>query len=527
MWPRRQVPNTVTTRPAFAPGEIDVTDPKVRERLAFLQVTTRDLGVIRVWESVCRNACDPMIDAFYGHIAGTRETQAIVEKHTTVERQRPLVTKYVLAMFSGRIDDPYVEYRRVVGRVHERINLDSNWYVAMYEVIREHMLSAVERAGATTGEFREFQRAFDRVMQADIAIVVTALTDARHGRAESMLTHESAFLSEVNVALGKLQQGDLTVRLSGDYADRHADVQANFNSAMDSLRSAMETVTRSAEEIHSTAGAIQDGSRVLAEGASSQAMELGGVSSRLQALASQAETGAKHAAEASTSAESSKSAAKDGVHAMEQLTGAMQRIKLGAESMAKVVKSIDDIAFQTNLLALNAAVEAARAGDAGRGFAVVASEVRELSLRSADAARTTSDLIAESVRGADEGVQLHETVLNKLALIAQQAERVSTVMHTVADVTAHQREDVSRIAAAVEEVNAVTQSVAASAEESNAAAIELRARATELTESTEAFQTQESHETRRGTTGAGRPGKPDPSIGRGRPRSNPVKYQPV
>lgn len=172
---------------AYPAGQLTVSDPEVRKRIDFLRVTAEDLGVIRAWEAECKAACDPMIDDFYQHIARTRDTQAIIEKHTTVDRQRPMVTRYVLGMFAGVLDDGYIKYRQHVGQVHERIDLDSNWYVAMYEVIRDHMLAAVEKAGAIPAEQRRFQRAFDRLLNLDIAVVITALTNARQERIEALL----------------------------------------------------------------------------------------------------------------------------------------------------------------------------------------------------------------------------------------------------------------------------------------------------------------------------------------------------
>ena len=497
-----------TVERSYPKGNVAVTDPDVRRRLDFLQVTADDLGVIQSWESVCKAACNPMIDDFYGHISRTRETQAIIDKHTTVERQRPMVTRYVLAMFTGTMDDKYVEYRRVVGQVHERIDLDSNWYVAMYEVIREHMLRAVEAAGASVAEYRRFQRAFDRVLQADIAIVITALTNARQERVEQLLKGEAMrFLDEISSALARVAAGDLSVRLTGQYTERNAEVQKNFNEAMAELSSTMREVTTSSEEILHTSVALRESSGVLADGASSQAASLEEVAASLQELTSMTQTSAAHAAEARAIADQSRTTAADGVRSMKELTDAITRIKSGADATAKIVKTIDEIAFQTNLLALNAAVEAARAGDAGRGFAVVAEEVRSLALRSAESARNTAQLIESSVSAAAAGVSLNEQVLDKLGLIARQADRVSGAIGEVAAAAEQQEQGVSQISVAIEQINVVTQSVAANAEESSSASVELRERAEQLTGAVSAFRTDEDD---RGSRGGARRVPPAP-----------------
>ncbi|MCC6245111.1 MAG: globin-coupled sensor protein [Gemmatimonadaceae bacterium] len=391
-------------------------------------------------------------------------------------------------MFTGTLDDGYIEYRRVVGKVHERIDLDSNWYVAMYEVIREHMLNAVAKGGSTKAEYARFQRAFDRLLQVDIAIVVTALTDARQERVEELLRGEAMqFCDAVSGALTALANGDLTTRVAGVFTGRNADVQESFNTAIAGLSSTMSLVTDSADEILATSAAFRDSSGVLANGASSQAASLEEVSASLQELTSMTARSAEHAASARAMADSTRAAAADGVNEMQRLADAMTKIKAGSDATARIIKTIDEIAFQTNLLALNAAVEAARAGDAGRGFAVVADEVRSLALRSAEAARNTTHLIAESVTSTADGVALNKTVLDKLAGIAKQAERVSAVMTEVAEGTAQQGEGVSQISIAIEQINVVTQQVASNAEEGSAAAMELRERAERLTDSVKDF----------------------------------------
>jgi methyl-accepting chemotaxis protein len=187
-------------------------------------------------------------------------------------------------------------------------------------------------------------------------------------------------------------------------------------------------------------------------------------------------------------AKAARTAATEGAAAVDQMQGAMVKIKQSAESTSQIIKDINDIAFQTNLLALNAAVEAARAGEAGRGFAVVAEEVRSLALRAKEAAMKTEELIKQSVRQADEGAATSRQVAGKLGEIVTGIGKVSDIVSEIAAAAKEQTAGIDQVNKAVSEMDKVTQQNAASAEESSSAASELNGQSEELAAMVGSFQ---------------------------------------
>jgi methyl-accepting chemotaxis protein len=202
---------------------------------------------------------------------------------------------------------------------------------------------------------------------------------------------------------------------------------------------------------------------------------------------STAQAVAREAAEARTLTQSAHTASVEGMTSLRALADALNRIRTSAEATSKVVRTIDEIAFQTNLLALNAAVEAARAGDAGRGFAVVAEEVRALAIRSSEAARQTAGLIEESLGAVKQGAALGEEAVSGIAAVDRQINDLTSRIDRVAEAANEQTGNVSGVVQSLELLSDLTVQGSATAEETSAAAEELKGQADLLREQTEAF----------------------------------------
>lgn len=234
------------------------------------------------------------------------------------------------------------------------------------------------------------------------------------------------------------------------------------------------------EQVYSASGQVSSASQSLAEGATEQAAGLQETSSSLEEMSSMTKQNAENAGQANTLSAQSKGQADDGSSAMERMNQAIHDIQKSSEETSKIIKVIDEIAFQTNLLALNAAVEAARAGEAGKGFAVVAEEVRNLAMRSAEAAKNTAEMIETSVKSSENGVSIAEEVDKILKGIVDGVAKTSDLVSEIAAASNEQAQGIDQVNTAVGQMDKVTQQNAANAEESASAAEELSAQAEQL-----------------------------------------------
>lgn len=235
-----------------------------------------------------------------------------------------------------------------------------------------------------------------------------------------------------------------------------------------------------ANQVAAAAGQVAGSSQSLAEGASEQAASLEETSSSLEEMSSMTKSNAGNAAQADNLMREASEIVRKASDSMVNLTQSIGEIADASRQTQKIIKTIDEIAFQTNLLALNAAVEAARAGEAGAGFAVVAEEVRNLALRSADAAKNTASMIEDTVKKVGDGSILLEQTNNAFSEMASSSSKVAELVSEIAGASDEQAKGIELVNRAVSEMDKVTQQNAANAEESASASEELSAQSEQM-----------------------------------------------
>ncbi|WP_077612601.1 methyl-accepting chemotaxis protein [Clostridium sp. Marseille-P2415] len=346
-----------------------------------------------------------------------------------------------------------------------------------------------------TGPIGKVVDSIDQLSAGDLSIELYMERRDEIGRIGEKV-HEMAgkyrdIIYDISRFLQEISYGNLTVQSNCEYPGEFNGIRSSMEMIASRLNDTILNIRSSAEEVNRGAGQVSGASQALASGAAVQAATVEELNASIADVSDKAVKNTDRVRNAKDYVNQSGVRVNAGNRYMQSLNSAMEEVSLSSEKISGITKMIEDIAFQTNILALNAAVEAARAGSAGRGFAVVAGEVRNLSAKSAEAAKQTAELIGHTVKAVSEGKKRTDETAVILKEIAEKSILVEQVIEEIESASKEQAQAMEQVSKGLSEVSAVVQSNAAAAEESSASSEELAAQARTLRQEVAKFKLPE------------------------------------
>lgn len=290
------------------------------------------------------------------------------------------------------------------------------------------------------------------------------------------------YIDEMTQVLSEMGKGNFNFTLQQDYKGEFSKVKDALLKARDTISETLQAVIAAADQVAAGSDQIAIGAQSQAQGATEQASSVQELAENLQNIARQIGDNTQTILETGKQIDCVGTEVHDSEEKMKAMLESMESISENSKKVANIIKSIEDIAFQTNILALNAAVEAARAGAAGKGFAVVADEVRNLAGKTAEASKTTAELIQMALDAVAQGKIIAEKTSASFDMVYTSVEEINVNAHKITESSTRQDEAIHQTATGIDQISSVVQNNSATAEESAAASEELSGQARMLKE---------------------------------------------
>ncbi|MFO7160848.1 MAG: methyl-accepting chemotaxis protein [[Clostridium] cellulosi] len=341
-------------------------------------------------------------------------------------------------------------------------------------------------------QLNEISSVIEKLVSGDTSVEITEDYKGIFGKLKdnlnALILENREIVSLTTDILNGIADGNLDIDTIKDLPGDWNGIPHALNNIVKTMNELIGNIHNAVNEVAASANQVASASQALSQGAAEQASSIEELTASISEIAAKTKNNAINAGEASNLAKAMRESAISGNKEMSEMLTSMKEINESSQNISKIIKVIDDIAFQTNLLSLNAAVEAARAGQHGKGFAVVAEEVRNLAVRSANAAKDTTELIEGSIKRVEKGTQIASDTAKTLGDIVSSVDKVAGLIENIAAASNEQATGITQINQSLEQVSKVVQTNSATAEQSAAASQELSGQAGLLKGNVEKFK---------------------------------------
>ena len=459
------------------------TPEDLLQRLRFLELGEQERKALRAAKDSLLSNLPSILEDFYQKIRSEPKVSRFFSSEEKIQDAKGKQEQHWSRITDGMLDEDYLNATLHVGKVHERIGLQPDWYIDSYGFILARLVTSMIRQSWPTSMFRKHMPELEdltakvsaviRATFLDVDLTVAtylAVLNFHETEKETLIKKKT---SHVIAAMGesadRLAHGDLTHHIGEGFPEEYAELRVNFNAALEKLSATLIGLHGAAETVDTKTQEIASAAEDMARRTEGQAAGVEQSTAALSELTNAVRQTSEGIALVSQEVKAANAGAAQGMEVVNEAGQAMERINESSKKIGNIIGLIDEIAFQTNLLALNAGVEAARAGDAGRGFAVVAQEVRALAQRSAEAAREIKSLISTSSQQVQVGVDLVQRSADALHGISANIGRIDELASSITENSRVQSAGLMQVNDALNTMSNDVQKNAAMAEQTTGA----------------------------------------------------------
>ncbi|MEK4253738.1 globin-coupled sensor protein [Ureibacillus sp. FSL K6-2830] len=334
-------------------------DSDVYAQLKLIHLTEEDLNLLTCIKPYIEKSIEEIVDTFYDALSSIPQLKSIINQHSTVERLKKTLSVHILEMFSGKINEEFIQKRMRIAQVHLKIGLLPKWYIGAFQNILNSIINIINRSNWSKESIEKATVLSIKLINFETQIVL-----------EEYEKEKKQYI--------ELQHNQVKDELKN-----------NLSLIMKSLAQLSEETTNSIKEIIDYSLEIKNDTKSYIGQVKEMEKNTSGGNILMEHLEEKIVSISERTKE------------------MEDLVLEQQK---SSEKINNIISIVTQIADQTNLLALNAAIEAARAGEHGKGFAVVAEEVRKLANQSKESVKQITEIIENTSKITENTVSTTRTI---------------------------------------------------------------------------------------------------------------------